>query len=235
MLSVDVRIVAATNRSMAELVQSGRFREDLYYRLQVIEIHVPPLRERSSEILPLIDYFASKYASQYDRRVPRPSGAMRDALLAYRWPGNIRELENVVKRYVILQDPELVIGELQADERDRPVHAPAINGSAMQVRSTRPGNPVPGGDAPPAAAQHPTGRGAQSDGHGDPDLAISLPALAREASLVAERVAIQHALSVFRWNRRKAARQLGVSYKTLLNKMKECGITNVQNNAPDES
>jgi two-component system response regulator AtoC len=214
-LSVDVRIVAATNRSMVELVQSGRFREDLYYRLQVIEMHVPPLRERPSEILPLVDYFADKYAARYDRRMPRPSAAMRDALLTYRWPGNIRELENVVKRYVILQDADLVIGELQAADRGRPL-SPGAPGRRPSPPET------------PALPREP------GNGHGEPDLTISLPTLAREASLVAERVAIQQALSVFRWNRRKAARQLGVSYKTLLNKMKECGITNVQDTAPDE-
>jgi two-component system response regulator AtoC len=221
-----VRIIAATNRSMAELVRSGRFREDLYYRLQVIEVHVPSLRERPSEILPLVDFFAGKYAARYDRRVPRPSSKMREALLAYDWPGNIRELENVVKRYVILQDPDLVIGELQPGNRDTPV------GVAAASPSPRPAAPVSGASAPASA---PAFRAPGTSGQGEPNMSVSLPVLAREASLIAERAAIQHALSVFRWNRRKAARQLGVSYKTLLNKMKECGITHAQDNASDDS
>jgi DNA-binding NtrC family response regulator len=225
-ITVDVRVVAATNRSMAELVQSGRFREDLYYRLQVIEIHIPPLRERTGEILPLVDHFVAKYSGRYNRRVARPPDRMRDALLAYGWPGNIRELENVVKRYVILQDADLVIGELTSATGHAAV-PPASTPTSAALSAGRPAAAAMPGSAPGNGSG---GNGAASE----PDPNMSLPALAREASLMAERAAIQRALSTFRWNRRKAARQLGVSYKTLLNKMKECGITSAQEHAGDE-
>jgi two-component system response regulator AtoC len=204
---VDVRVIAATNRALGEMLSSGQFREDLYYRLQVIEIRVPPLRERRDEILPLTEFFLRTYAKRYGRPPLRPSPAVRDALLSYHWPGNIRELENVLKRFVILRDEAMVIGELQ---RERPVEAVA----------PRPAEAKP---APAAVDGHAVANG--SADHGANGRLQKLPELARAAALAAEREAIHLALDRLHWNRRKAAAQLGVSYKTLLNKMKECGIS----------
>jgi transcriptional regulator with GAF, ATPase, and Fis domain len=103
---VDVRTIAATNRDLARLVRAGEFREDLYYRLNVVNVHVPPLRKRRDEIPRLIEYFLDLYAREYDRPSPTLSPAAMRSFLAHSWPGNIRELENLVKRAVVLGDHE---------------------------------------------------------------------------------------------------------------------------------
>lgn len=107
-LRVDVRIVAATNRDLAAELRSGAFREDLYYRLAVFPIQLPPLRERGSDILLLADYFVEKYAKRLDKPVRRISTPAIDALMAYHWPGNVRELENVIERAIILSNDGVV-------------------------------------------------------------------------------------------------------------------------------
>src|SRR5687768_15290981 len=94
------------------MMRQGTFREDLYYRLQVIEVHVPPLRERREEIPQLIEFFLLKFSSVYHRPATRPSLVLQEALLSYEWPGNIRELENMMKRLVVLQDETLILAEL---------------------------------------------------------------------------------------------------------------------------
>jgi len=198
---VDTRVIAATNRSLAEMIAARQFREDLYYRLQVIEIWVPPLRERRDEILPLADQFLATYSREYDRRVAPLSPHLRDLLVQYDWPGNVRELENIVKRHVILQDESLLRAALRVSAAVMPTAA------AAAVPPERRPDP-----APASATQ-------------SSDEPASLLALSRDASIWAERTAIEHALSSTRWNRRQAARALGVSYKTLLNKMKACGLS----------
>ena len=101
-IRVDVRAIAATNRDLLRLDDAGEFREDLYYRLNVINIHIPPLRERRDEIPLLVDHFLGRYAQQYDRTPLPPSPAAMRGLLLHAWPGNVRELENLVKRVVVL-------------------------------------------------------------------------------------------------------------------------------------
>jgi DNA-binding NtrC family response regulator len=236
-VSIDVRIIAATNRDLETMIRAGQFREDLYYRLQVIEIHVPPLRERRAEILPFVEFFLIQYAARYGRSVTRPSSRLRDVLLNYAWPGNVRELENVVKRFVILQDENLVLAELQrVPAVDGNVRAAAPSPPAPAVMAVPPAPVAPGVvpamplvDSTPASEPSPVVAVAPAPAPPVPppfELAegAKLPALARQAALIAEREAISQALDRFRWNRRKAAKLLGVSYKTLLNKMKECGI-----------
>jgi len=98
----DVRIIAATNQNLASLVAAGRFREDLYYRLQVLPIEIPPLRARPEDILPLADHFVRLYSRRYGRSISGLSQSARDAILAHNWPGNVRELENAIERAVIL-------------------------------------------------------------------------------------------------------------------------------------
>src|SRR5689334_24012963 len=105
-IEVDVRVVAATNRDLEKMMLSGDFREDLYYRLKVIELIVPPLRERRDEIPTLIDFFIARYARKYNRPARPLSEPLRRLFLQYEWPGNIRELENMIKRVVILQDEQ---------------------------------------------------------------------------------------------------------------------------------
>jgi two-component system, NtrC family, response regulator AtoC len=240
-VSVDVRILAATNRDLEAMMRAGSFREDLYYRLQVIEIFIPPLRERREEINQFIEFFLVKYSERYGRPLRKPSDALRDTLLNYWWPGNVRELENVIKRFVILQDEALVLAELKrarmvAAEHAAPTAVASAAGPAPMAPPVQAAPPPP----PPAPATAPVGPASaataedDSDEDAEPDRApatpanVSLPELAREAAMKAERAAIQQALDRFRWNRRKAADALGVSYKTLLNKMKECGISEQQ-------
>jgi len=111
-VNVDVRVVAATNMDVKEAMRSGRFREDLYYRLNVLSIHIPPLRERTTEIPLLFRHFLVKYSEKYQKFAPEPSKHLMEAALRYPWPGNLRELENFVKRYVILEDDEGSFREL---------------------------------------------------------------------------------------------------------------------------
>jgi two-component system, NtrC family, response regulator AtoC len=212
-IDADVRILAATNRDLEAMMRTGTFREDLYYRLQVIEIRVPPLRERVEEIPALIEYFVAKYSTVYRRPFKRPTRALVDALVAYPWPGNIRELENMMKRLVVLQEEALIFSELQ-----RP-REPVRPSAPMSVQAPIAAAHAPASTASPGAAAVEADEVPQGNGHMD------LPALARAAAQRAERKAIDETLTRFHWNRRKAATHLGVSYKTLLNKMKECGIS----------
>jgi transcriptional regulator with PAS, ATPase and Fis domain len=131
-ITVQARVVAATNKDLAKLVIESRFREDLFYRLNVVQIHVPPLRERREEIPGLVDYFLAEYTRHYGRpRQKMPTAALR-RLMTYHWPGNVRELENVVKRTVLLgADASLVDdGDVLTAESDVAAPAPAAEVSA---------------------------------------------------------------------------------------------------------
>src|SRR5437899_12332333 len=106
-LKIDVRVLAATNQDLERAVAEGRFREDLYYRLNVIQIAVPPLRERTEEIPVLVDYFVQRYAKIFRREGLSISPSVMDRLARHRYPGNVRELENLIKRMIVLDDPYL--------------------------------------------------------------------------------------------------------------------------------
>ncbi|MGH7304155.1 MAG: helix-turn-helix domain-containing protein, partial [Candidatus Rokuibacteriota bacterium] len=169
---------AATNRDLEEAMRRGEFREDLYYRLNVVEIRVPPLRERRDEIPMLAAYFLAKFNAQYGRRqelAPETLARLRE----YPWSGNVRELENTIRRLVVLSDSEQAIEPL-------------------------------GGRRPGAASMLP--------------VTESLREIARRGAREAERKALAEVLERVRWNRAEAARILKVSYKTLLNKICECGL-----------
>src|SRR6201998_1263875 len=112
LIETDVRVLAATNVEVQEAMKSGRFREDLYYRLNVLSINVPPLRERTSEIPLLFKHFLEKYSEKFGKKPMNPSQHLMEAAVRYPWPGNLRELENFVKRYVILEDDEGSFREL---------------------------------------------------------------------------------------------------------------------------
>jgi two-component system response regulator AtoC len=260
-VEVDVRVLAATNRDLEAMMRAGTFREDLYYRLQVIELRVPPLRERREEIQPLVEFFLVKYAKLYRRPAARPSPVLIESLLAYNWPGNIRELENMMKRFVVLQEEALILGELnrlrQAAQSvpsaqaayAAPPPAPVSVPMPPPLVAAPPPPPPAASVAPPAAtaagavadpapsaaaaatATAPAGAVAVLDDplsgteNGASAEGVDLQVLAKNAALRAEREAIDRALVRFRWNRRKAAQYLNVSYKTLLNKIKECGIS----------
>jgi transcriptional regulator with PAS, ATPase and Fis domain len=112
LVETDVRVLAATNVDVHEAMKTGRFREDLYYRLNVLSINVPPLRERTAEIPLLFSHFLQKYSEKFGKPATPPSKHLLEAAANYPWPGNLRELENFVKRYVILEDDEGSLREL---------------------------------------------------------------------------------------------------------------------------
>jgi len=225
-IQVDVRVVAATNRDLEQMLVSGEFREDLYYRLKVIEILVPPLRERRDEIPALTDYFIARYSKKYNRPMGSISDELRQLFQQYDWQGNIRELENLIKRAIVLQDEQPIIREIQ-NHRQRKVEAAAVVAAqpVVAVPATA-GAVVPAGPANRRFSYQSElpGRTASA---GD-DAGTSLAAVAKTAALKAERAAIEQALRQVHWNRRKAALNLGVSYKTLLNRIKECGLSGVR-------
>jgi len=109
-IRIDVRVLAATNRKLEPLIREGRFREDLYYRLNVFPIHLPPLRERKTDIPLLADYFVEKYSKRNNKVVLRISTPAIDMLMGYHWPGNIRELENCIERAVLLSTDGVIHG-----------------------------------------------------------------------------------------------------------------------------
>ena len=186
-LSVDVRVVATTNRNLASEVKAGSFREDLYYRLHVLPIHLHPLRERAGDILPLAQHFVEHYAIQNGRPVPSLSPAAQLELQRWSWPGNVRELENVVQRAVVLlQGDTIDVGDLSFG----PI-------GALDAAADSPGGPVAAKAGPQSA--HP---------------------LANRPLADIEREAILATLDCTGGNKTEAARRLGVSARTLSNKMK---------------
>jgi Nif-specific regulatory protein len=105
---IDVRVIAATNRDLEQALADASFREDLYYRLNVFPIFIPPVRARKADVLPLAGHFAEKYAREHGKRIKRISTPAIDLLSSYRWPGNVRELENAIERAVLLADGEVI-------------------------------------------------------------------------------------------------------------------------------
>lgn len=133
-LSADVRIVAATNRNLKQLVEAGTFREDLFYRLNVVHLEMPPLRRRQSDIGPLAVHFIRKYAAENDKPCETMSDTALEQLLRYRWPGNVRELENVIERAVVMSSAKMIgPAELPPELATEPVEpaGPAIPGGSM--------------------------------------------------------------------------------------------------------
>jgi transcriptional regulator with GAF, ATPase, and Fis domain len=226
-IQVDVRVIAATNRDLEKMLLSGDFREDLYYRLKVIELTVPSLRERRDEIPTLTDFFVARYSRKYNRPARPISDELRQLFSQYNWPGNIRELENMIKRVVILQDEQLVIREIERNMQRAASMAtvqvaPQVQ-AAVAVGAGVPVGAIPGPIAYAPAEPEPADVDeveAPADEAGG-----SLASVAKAAAMKAERAAIEQTLRQVHWNRRKAAQILGVSYKTLLNKIKECGIS----------
>jgi DNA-binding NtrC family response regulator len=133
-LHVDVRIIAATNRDLPVLIAEGKFREDLFYRLNVVSLEIPPLRERASDIPALAMFFLSRYAEENGKRVEGFDDEALGALQAYRWPGNVRELENAIERAVVLcDDGRILRRHLPANiaPKDEPDGPPRIPGSSI--------------------------------------------------------------------------------------------------------
>jgi two-component system response regulator AtoC len=191
-IRVDTRVIAATNRNLEQAVAQGTFREDLYYRLNVVTVNLPPLRERKDAIPLLVDHFLRKYNEQYRKELKRLSEPTLEGLLDYDWPGNVRELENMVKRMVVLGNEQTVLEEI------------------VRERSTareRKAEPLLDFEAVGADLQNGSG--------------VDLKAIAKRAAQLAEKRVIEKVLEQTRWNRKEAAARLQISYKALLYKMRE--------------
>jgi two-component system, NtrC family, response regulator AtoC len=199
-VSVDVRVLSATNKPLERAVEDGMFREDLFYRLNVVTIHIPPLRERREEIPIFLDFFLAKYSEYYGKTPPPFGDYAVSRMMEYTWPGNIRELENLVKRYVIVGNEAQIIRELSTH---KPIMS-SLSGGAPAERAPEPA---------PATASGAAAVGSMED-------MPSLLEIGRRAAMAAEREAIQRVLAQTRWNRRQAAKILKISYKALLNKLK---------------
>jgi len=218
-LRADARVVVATNRVLEEEIARGNFREDLYYRLNVVSVHVPPLRDRKEDVPHLIEHFRRKYGSKYKQGAMEFSPDVTRRLLEYDYPGNVRELENLVRRLVVLRDERFVLDELRATQARRPALQPTLQAGSA------------GGALPPANQGHPRYDAPPSQPPAPvvPMLGsaetVSLKEIARQAALRAEREAISAMLARTNWNKRKAAARLQISYKALLYKIKDCGLT----------
>lgn len=179
-VKVDARVLASTNKRLEEAVSQGEFRADLFFRLNVIRVEIPPLRERPEDIPMLCRHFFEKFQQKYGTGPQAMPESLIDAFQRYHWPGNIRQLENTIRRFVILPEPDLVLADLQEDL-------------------------------------------ALSDGK--PAIAPSLKELSAMAAENAEKEAILRTLGEVGWNRKQAARELNMCYKSLLNKLRRWQIS----------
>ncbi len=194
-VKVDTRILAATNRNLEEAVKDGSFREDLYYRLNVVTVNLPPLRDRIDAVPLLVDHFLQKYNEQYNKDLKELTPSTYGVLQGYHWPGNVRELENMVKRMVVLGNEDAVLQEI------------AMRGKPEQEDS---GEGERGFDL--------ESMGVDFSGE------LDLKAISKRAAQIAEKKVIEKVLHQTRWNRKEAAERLQISYKALLYKMKESGL-----------
>ncbi|MFQ5737446.1 MAG: sigma-54-dependent transcriptional regulator [Acidobacteriota bacterium] len=194
-VEVNVRVVAATNRDLDKAVEDRQFRADLYYRINVVNIEVPPLRERKAEILLLCDYFLKKHSRQYRLAGEELPRELVDCFQNYNWPGNVRELENLLKRYLVLQDPEGIRSELE-----KKVSCQIFEGieEVADAHLEKCGN------------------------------SVNLKDVAKKAAARVEKSMIFNALRQNNWNKSRAAKELKVSYKTLLTKIEEYKIRPAQ-------
>jgi two-component system response regulator AtoC len=216
-IAVDVRVLAATNKPLERAVGEGLFREDLYYRLNVVTVHIPPLRERREEIPIFLDFFQRKYSEYYGKNPPAFSEYAVTRMLEYAWPGNIRELENLVKRYVIVGNEPQIIRELST-------HKPIVSSTSgsSEVWGIRENGQNEGnGEGARVSASDGQRPGSPTPVNVKGELEMpSLLEIGKRAAMLAEREAIERVLAQTRWNRRQAAKILKISYKALLNKLK---------------
>jgi two-component system response regulator PilR (NtrC family) len=197
-IPVDVRIVSATHKNLAEMVRNGDFRQDLFYRINVIEMHVPPLRERRSDIPALVDHILAKLTSPGDTKAELSAEALT-ALMSYPFPGNVRELENILERAVALCDGHrILVEDLNLPE-----------GSSGRSQDDRLRLEMIETAFPTASEENPVRE------HG-----LSLESYMDEI----EKQAIIKALEKNRWNRTAAAKQLGITFRALRYKLKKLGL-----------
>ncbi len=196
-IEAQAQVMCLSNQALEDEVEQGVFRRDLYYRVNVMKIVLPPLRARKSDIPALFEYFLRKYSTVYDRPLRTPSKPLLKRLSFYTWPGNIRELENFVKRYVVLGSEEI------AEEifREREAGSGSINLPATGLQHHN----NPAAFVPPLPLMEPT----------------PLKKFSHQASREAERLLILRTLRATSWNRKQAAQLLQISYRALLYKIRD--------------
>ena len=222
-VKANCRILCATNKNLERMVEEGKFRRDLFYRVNVVNIVVPPLRERKDDIPILVEYFLNRYCRMYNREAFKVSPNLMEMFLNYTWQGNVRELENNVKRLIILGNEAQLIAEFQRKQETG--HYSAVPDDSQGM------NPA-GGEVRPGPSRRisPKEKTTISGGNGEESAGgqvagkVTLKEVAKIAQRKAEKVLIEQVLNGTRWNRRKAARILDISYKALLYKIKECGL-----------
>jgi len=194
---IDARVLAATNANLGEMVSESRFRSDLYYRLNVVSVHIPPLRDRKQDMDLLCTHFLKKYAVRHGRERVVLSDEVREQFYQYSWPGNLRELENLIQGFTVLGDQDGFNEEIGH-------YGPA--GSFLNGKE-----PLPKAEGTGRVPSRPVGT-------------RSLKKICKAAARKAETATIMDVLLHTHWNRRKAATILEISYKALLNKIKEYRI-----------
>ena len=200
-MQVDVRVIAASNRDLEKAVREGQFRQDLYYRLAIIAIFIPPLRERKEDILPLVDFFIERYNRRFKKAIRGITDETRRLLLAHNWPGNVRELKNSIERAMILEEESIL----------RPVYLPFSVGESGRARTVfEHASPGDGG-----------GRQALPNGRVLPRLYIPEGGTSLEE---VERAMVEIAMSQANGNQTHAARLLDISRDALRYKLKKFGL-----------
>ena len=214
---VDVRLIAATNRDLERDLEAGKFREDLYYRLNVVPIVLPALRERRADIPALVEHFREKYNVRLKRRVESIESHALELMAAYLWPGNIRELENFMERLILFSEGSIIReADLPVELRERALAGPSGDDRVAVA------DPAHGGESSVGGADgiHPTVAG--------PGEGASLKERVRFAAEALERELISKALQQTGGNVTQAADRLKISRKTLQTKMKELGLRDAE-------
>ena len=201
----DARVIAATNHDLDVQIRRGRFRRDLFYRLGVVCLRIPPLRERPDDIVPLALWFAARYAASYGHPdMSEPTAEVIGLLRVHPFDGNVREMENLIKRAILLGTWDTILEELDQPDAARAGHQPAETPDTLLDEP----------DLSNEAALFAT-----------VPQSTPLKEIARRATEQAERRAIARALSTTGWNRRRASRLLGISYRALLYKIRDYSLT----------
>ncbi|MGZ3305602.1 MAG: AAA-type ATPase lid domain-containing protein, partial [Asticcacaulis sp.] len=210
-VKVDVRIISATNRNLADQVKAGQFREDLFYRLNVFPIEAPSLRERRDDIPALIDHFIRRFNIEEGKRVTGVSSEAMQLLCAYDWPGNVRQLENTIYRAIVLADSP----HLQAFD------FPAISGQTapLAASSTAPSSSV----APSVRAVEEQRDALASLQSETPVKILDQAGHLRKLEDI-ERDLIEHAIGIYAGHMSEVARRLGIGRSTLYRKVRDCGL-----------
>ncbi len=204
-VKTDVWVLAATNQDLEQNVKKGLFREDLYYRLNIIQIYIPPLRNRPEDIPLLIDYYIEKYASKFSHKnLNKPSPEILGRLITYHWPGNVREIQNIIKRCMVIGNWEEIIDELSISKK------PADYSTKAK----------PALDEASIIGDFIDFKGENSPNHAS----FSLKKVKKKVLDRIEKEVISHVLGQTGWNRTKAAKILKISYKTLLYKISDLNI-----------